>query len=97
MHLHDFQESLKRGLVEAVSVRALTIGFLLFGRVKPHFIGKADRFPRLLDAITGTISVGRISPEVFTGLANACIILSTRTDVNALSNIFVNAGMSCSK
>ena len=55
----DVQASLKVALTGAVSVLA----FISSVRpVKPHFIGNTALAPARLDAMTGTMFVGRTSP-----------------------------------
>ena len=64
MHLWLFQASLNVGFTAAVSTRAFISSVF---PVKPHFIGKTALCRLRFDAITGTISVGLISPQVFIG------------------------------
>ena len=79
------QLSLNRSLSLAVSTLALTTGFLVLGMVKPQTIGNTVSFPALDVAITGTMSVGLISPSVFSGRDNAIDIGLVRVDLRAFS------------
>ena len=57
------QDSLKVGLTAAVSDLAFIRSDL---PVNPHFMGNTDLLPDRFGAMTGTTSVGRISPRVLT-------------------------------
>ena len=87
MHRWDFQESLKAGLLPAVSTRALNRVRRLFGAMKPHCIGNTLLTPDELGAMTGTISVGRTSPDVISGLQCVSTNLAVSAERKTVSNI----------
>ena len=57
---------------DAVSDRALIRrpdDPLVLGTVNPHFMGKTERVPARLGAITGAMQEGAISPDLVTAVA----------------------------
>ena len=78
------QLSLNKSLYLAVSTLVLTTGLLDLGFVNPHTIGNTVSLPALEGAITGTMSVGLISPSVFNGRERAMDIALVREDFSAL-------------
>ncbi len=58
-----FQDSMKDRLSLAVSTRAFNMGLPLNPFEKPQRMGKTVFLPERLGAITGTMSVGRTSPD----------------------------------
>lgn len=60
----------------AVSRRQLTIGASVASWLNPHIIGKTDTLPSLFGARTAATSVGRISPDIVSGLLR-CLIMSS--------------------
>lgn len=85
MHRLCSQLSLNRSLSFAVSTLALITGFFVLGMVKPQIMGNTVSFPALEVAITGTMSVGLISPSVFNGRDNVIDIGLVRVDFRAFS------------
>lgn len=84
-HLRCSQLSWNIGLSATVSTRALIIGAVDRGYVKPQTIGNTVSFPVFDGAMTGTISVGRISPSFFKGRDRAIDILELSGDAAAFS------------
>ena len=85
MHRLCSQLSLNKSFPFAVSTLALTTGFFVLGIENPHTIGNTASFPALDVAITGTMSVGLISPDVFSGRESAMDIGLVREDLLAFS------------
>ena len=79
------QLSLKRSRSLTVSTLALTIGLVVFEIEKPQTIGNTASLPDLEGAITGTISVGLISPSILSGRESAMVMGLAREDFAALS------------
>jgi hypothetical protein len=80
------QESFQKGFSAAVSDLALTNGDPDRGLVKPQTIGKTDgALLRFAGAITGTMSVGRITPSVFRGRPSFAIMELSRGECFARS------------
>ena len=86
------QLSLKRSFSLAVSILALIIGFLDLGMVKPQTIGNKAPLPDFEVAITGTMSVGLISPSVINGRESAMVIGLVKGDFSAISTYFLRSG-----
>jgi len=85
MHRLCAQLSLNMSLSLIVSTLALTIGLVVFEIEKPQTIGNTASLPDLEGAITGTISVGLISPSILSGRESAMDMGLVREDFAALS------------
>lgn len=84
-HLRCSQLSWNIGLSVTVSTRALIIGAVDRGFLKPQIIGNTVSLPVFEGAMTGTISVGLISPSFFKGLDIAIDILELSEEASAFS------------
>jgi hypothetical protein len=87
-----FHPSFQTSFFEALSTLAFKNGRFRPGILYPQTMGKTARFPFLFGAITGTISVGLISPSVLSGFPSLSTILPASEDLLAFSTIGRSSG-----